>query len=261
MRRVEARLTVDDEELGPAPGVLGAWAVGAARWQPGERTARIDACDAGRVLVIGAGRSVESLRPAGERLRATLATAPTVDPAALVQHLQTLMRQAESDLAQRLADEAEWVLADGPIRSFEARPVVGYVKSQRVSYLPPEAARLLAVLEPGQRTPLLSIGGPLFARWSWYQRIARVPGGHSWSGIARLECSGSHSLRDAAALADSAAAILPRLAAPLHVDSRAPQNLLPIGALELRLRHLLGDQALVWRRAREAARETLGRAA
>ena len=45
---------------------------------------------------------------------------------------------------------------------------------------------------------------------------------------------------------------LPIAAPPLHLDPRAPQNLIPIGALERELRRGLGDAELVNRKLREA---------
>jgi len=44
---------------------------------------------------------------------------------------------------------------------------------------------------------------------------------------------------------------MPRFASTAAHDARAPQNLFPIGGLEARLKHLLGDPAVV-RRAIEA---------
>jgi hypothetical protein len=48
--------------------------------------------------------------------------------------------------------------------------------------------------------------------------------------------------------------MLPILASEPHLDPRAPQNLVPIGALERALRHRMGDPRLVERALREAAR-------
>ena len=49
------------------------------------------------------------------------------------------------------------------------------------------------------------------------------------------------------------AAVLPRFASEPHKDTRAPQNLYPIGGLERHLRHRLGDQALLFRSLQRAA--------
>ena len=51
----------------------------------------------------------------------------------------------------------------------------------------------------------------------------------------------------------SRAAVLPRFASEPHKDTRAPQNLYPIGGLERELRHRFGDQALLFRSLQRAA--------
>jgi hypothetical protein len=70
-----------------------------------------------------------------------------------------------------------------------------------------------------------------------------------------VRCEASADLAPAAAisLANTAAAALPRFASEGHKDSRAPQNLYPIGGLERELRRRLGDQQLLYRALRVAA--------
>lgn len=257
VRRVEARLTLDDPEFGPVPGVLGAFAVGAALWRPRRRLSTIGPVQVGRSLVIGEGAGWTGFDRLGAHLGAGLATVPGNDPAALVAHVQGLMRSAEGELAAELGSRCDLVLADGPLRTFAATPIVGYIKSQRTNYLPRAAQTIFGSLDPGQRTPLFAFAGPRYPKWSWYLRLAAVAGGHSWSGIVRCEASGALPLEQAVAAADATARLLPRLAPPAHVDTRAPQNLVPIGALESHLRHLLGDSALAWRRVRGAAHGAL----
>ena len=53
-------------------------------------------------------------------------------------------------------------------------------------------------------------------------------------------------------LADRSTAVLPTVASEPHLDPRAPQNLIPIAALERDLRHRLGDAGLVLRHVRAA---------
>jgi hypothetical protein len=91
-----------------------------------------------------------------------------------------------------------------------------------------------------------------FARYSWYVRLADVEGGHAWSGIARCEISGGLSKERAIELANHVTGFLPALASLPHLDPRAPQNLVPIGALERHLRRFLGDQKLAYRALRQA---------
>ena len=62
-----------------------------------------------------------------------------------------------------------------------------------------------------------------------------------------MECDGALSPGDASALADQSTAALPRLVPTPARDPRAPQNLLPVGALERALAHRLGDRRWVRR--------------
>ncbi|MGH2810135.1 MAG: hypothetical protein ACRDIA_04550, partial [Actinomycetota bacterium] len=73
-----------------------------------------------------------------------------------------------------------------------------------------------------------------------------------WAGIARCECSASLPLTKAVELADMISANLPRFASRSYWDPRAPQNLVPIAALERRLWHLLGDRQIIYRQLRSA---------
>jgi len=122
-----------------------------------------------------------------------------------------------------------------------------------VTYLSPERGAIVAALEVGQRTPLFTIAD--YRRYSWYVRLAILEGGHSWTGIVRCEASGHLPLADVTVMADRTAALLPVVASEPHLDPRAPQNLVPIGALERQLRHRMGDPGLVYRALREAVAE------
>jgi hypothetical protein len=134
------------------------------------------------------------------------------------------------------------------------RDVVGFIKTHRVAYLRGPATAVIGRLAPGSRTPLFVLGASgSFARYSWYQRLADGPPGHAWYGVVRCEVAATVGLARARLLADRTAVLLPRLAAPAHTDPRAPQNLVPIGALEHRLRRRLGDQALAYRALAAAA--------
>jgi hypothetical protein len=73
--------------------------------------------------------------------------------------------------------------------------------------------------------------------------------------VIRCEASGQLPTADVITIADRTAAILPLVASEQHLDPRAPQNLVPIAALERRLRHLMGDAGLVYRALREAVAE------
>lgn len=77
---------------------------------------------------------------------------------------------------------------------------------------------------------------------------------HGWHGLIRGEAPHSLALEDAVTLADATCALLPRFASKPFWDARAPQNLVPVAGLERRLRHLLGERELVYRKIRSAAK-------
>jgi hypothetical protein len=83
-------------------------------------------------------------------------------------------------------------------------------------------------------------------------RLAPIDDGHTWSGLVRCEASAHLPLDTVRTIADRAAALLPLVASQAHLDPRAPQNLVPIGALERDLRHRMGDPGLVYRALRAA---------
>jgi hypothetical protein len=59
--------------------------------------------------------------------------------------------------------------------------------------------------------------------------------------VVRLEMSAAAGLEAARRAAGLTAQHLPGLASTADRDPRAPQNLVPVGALEQQLRHRLGD--------------------
>ena len=251
VRRIDARLILDDPSAGPIPGLCGTLAVGAVSWDRARPRSEVTAERIERWAVWAGERA--DLFPAVD-LEPAYGTMTThdEDPSALVRALHSSMRKAEGHLAAALGDDG-FVIADGPLAELAPRPVVGYVKSHRVIYLSPERNRVIGALGPGQRTPLFTFGG--YARYSWYVRLAVIAGGHAWSGIVRCEVACSLPLEEAVRIADRTAAILPIVASEPHVDPRAPQNLVPIAGLERTLRHRMGDPGLVWRRLREAVAE------
>ena len=249
VRRIDARLTLDDPVEGPVPGICGTFAVGATVWERTERRSSVQNMRIERWAVLAGGRP--ELLPAVD-LEPSYATTTTAshDPYAPVMELHTRMRRAEGETASGLAGQDCFVVADGPLNDLRPAPAVGYIKSHRVTYLPPERNSVVGALAPGQRTPLFTIAD--YKRYSWYVRLATLAGGHSWTGIVRCEASGQLPLEQVRGIADRTAAILPTVASEPHVDPRAPQNLVPIAALERELRHRMGDQRLVYRALRDA---------
>jgi hypothetical protein len=254
VRRVEHRLLVADGER-TVFGLLGSYGVGAVLV---DGWARVAHEAVGRVLVTAGGHLLPPfLAPVGDG-RLVLEFEPRCEPEnrpdAPLAGLQKAMRQGEAALAERLSAECDVVFQDGPLSFVTERApgsVVGLIKRQMRSYLDASAQPLLPRLAVGERTPVFLIEGPS-PRWSWYERLALGRAIHSpLTGVVRLEASGSRPLSDVVRLADLAARELPRYASDAAHDPRAPQNLFPIGGLEARLKHLLGDPAVV-RRAIEA---------
>jgi hypothetical protein len=241
---------------GTVVGLLGSYGVGAALV---DETARVAHETVGRVAVTGAGLRLPAF---GARIgdgRAGVVFDPVSEPentpAAPVEGLQKAMRGGEAGLAERLAAEVDVVFLDGPLTYVTAAargPVVGFVKRLLRTYLDPTASALLPRLGVGERTPLFLVEAVREPRYSWYLRLGagRVIDS-ALTGLVRLECPSGPGLDVARGLADLSARELPRFASDPTRDPRAPQNLLPIGALEARLKHLLGDHAVI-RRAIEA---------
>jgi hypothetical protein len=172
-------------------------------------------------------------------------------PRDLVAALNRAMLDEEALLAAELARDGDaLVFVDGPLRLRQpGRRAVGYVKRIHQWYVSPTERALAASLHIGQRTPLFHIDGAAGTeRYGWYARTAALPGRfHPLAGVVRMECAGTLPVAEAARLADEATAALPRLASTPARDPRAPQNLLPVGALERTLTHRLGDRRWVRR--------------
>jgi hypothetical protein len=152
----------------------------------------------------------------------------------------------------RPAGDDDLLILDGPLRGRQHLPrVLGYIKSHRSTYLPPDLNMLVGVLEPGQRTPVFLMGTS-WERHSWYLRLPGPPGA-PWAGVVRIECAADLTPTEVIGLANVSQACLGRFASDSYKDARAPQNLYPIGGLERELRHRLGDPRLLYRALREAS--------
>lgn len=250
VRRVDARLLLD-AATGPIAGLCGSYGVGAVLWDRPGRHSEVVGATVHRVAVMGSGEA-PLLPPLPNGLTYDPMSVDDDDPASLVRALHDAMRRREARLAEELAGDGVFVVADGPLYEYGVGEKVGYVKSHRRTYLTGEHAAIVGLLPSGHRSPLFSIGEGGYRRYSWYVRLAERGSGHSWSGIARCEASVHLDLARVVAVADRCAAVLPAVASQPHLDPRAPQNLVPVGALERDLRHRLGDAGLVLRALRSA---------
>ncbi len=265
VRRVEAHAIEDRDDGTIASGLFGSYAVGVVRCE-GTLARILEGDDVLRVrrryLQAGGDHAGVEARDrvvtaggAALHFRAEL-PAGAQAPADLVAALNRLMLDEEARLAEELSEDASTLtIVDGPLRLRAPGPrVVGYVKRTHRWYLGPDRLALLGDLAVGERTPLFRIAedDTRRDRLAWFLRIADMGTRyHHLAGVVRLETPGALPPRDAAALADQTALVLPRLASSPIRDPRAPQNLTPVGALEQLLTRRLGDR--LWLRRRIAA--------
>jgi hypothetical protein len=267
VRRIDARVWIDDGEAGTRLGVCASFGAGVVRTvattadagttglagntaysNQGDNRARLVAAEIRRGLFTAAATAEPiTSRHATFEVRAAVADGPE----SLALAVQQRMGELEVELAAQ-AGPGDLIVVDGPLRGRQHVPhAIGYVKTHHVAYLPPVVEGVVAALGPGQRTPLF-LTSTSWTRYSWYLRL---PGGvgHAWAGVVRGEASADLDPAAAARLADVATVTLPRFASAAHKDPRAPQNLYPIAGLERVLRHRLGDPSLLYRSLVSAA--------
>ena len=249
VRRVEARLLAEDRgEM--VHGLLASAGVGAVVCTEGR--AQYDRLRTSRFLVLGSGR-MRDLRAGPVEFEGVSVAGSMPDE--LMNALQQLMRTREAELAAELFAPDACVFADGPLsyHALSTHRVTGVIKRIFLTYLDGEHMALVSHLEAGERTPVFLIRDGKYDRFAWFQRLApQRPLEHGMSGIVRLEVRASLGIDVAVEIADYAALALCLYASSAVRDGRAPQNLVPVGALENELRHRLGDAVLI-RRAIERA--------
>jgi hypothetical protein len=254
VRRIEARVWLEDGSGGAHPAICASYAAGAVRC---DRSARIGALTVARGLFTALGQADEIATSAGPfPVRQAASEGADVLSLALQERMGLLeLEAAEAACAEHPAD---LLVVDGPLRGRQQLSgAVGYVKTHHVTYLAPELHVLVGTLAPGQRSPLFVLGTS-WSRLSWYFRL---PGDFAiaWSGVVRGECSADLGIPQAVALADLATRSLQRYASESYKEPRAPQNLYPIAGLERELRRRLGDQQLIYRALRRSAAHSLAK--
>ncbi len=251
VRRVEARAWIEGG-IEPVPGLFASWAAGVVRCDGA--VARLDAVEIARG-VFAPSAALDDIPTSCGRFVAHSTT--NARPETFNTKINTCMTEVEARVAERTRRSgSELIVLDGPLREStrELRDSVGVIKSHDVKYLPTALDRVVGDLAAGERTPVFALDAR-FRKFSWYLRLPGPEGG-PWAGIVRCEASAALRAEHVIALADRVAATLPRFASAPHKDSRAPQNLYPIGGLERLLRHRLGDAAVVYRALRRASTVT-----
>jgi len=246
--RTDARIWITQPDGRVCPALAASVAAGAVR-SAGGRAGVVEVTVA-RVLVAAGANTAPIPTPWGAY---EAAPASSDLDAALVAAVLQAMGRLEVQVASAAAANADLVVVDGRLQAPGHPPgTVGYVKAHAARYLADRQHQVVAALRPGQRTPLFCLQQVRSTTLSWYLRL---PGGagHPWAGIVRCEVSRDVPPARAAILADRTCLALPRYASQPHKDSRAPQNLIPVGALEHHLRHALGDPRLLERHLRRMA--------
>src|SRR5262249_1474725 len=189
-----------------------------------------------RYLILGSGKKkTEAVRVGGSNLAFNGFASGYNTPPDMVDELQNLMRTAEASLGQSLLSPTTCVFVDGPLTyySTSSQALVGIIKRIHRLYLSTEYLDLLTRLESGQRTPIFLIDDGKNNRYSCYIRLTNpLPTEHPYAGLIRIEIRAAVGLETTLNLANFASQELPKFASSRIRDPRAPQNLLPIGALE-----------------------------
>lgn len=262
VRRIDARVWVDPASPTDVPqvSICASIAAGVVCCCPGQ--AHVTTAESRRLLVTTASHATDLVTHAATWQVAH--TAPSEDTPLLPllsQALQQRLAQLEIHTALRaraelaehgVADCEDLLVIDGPLKGRAHLPrALGYIKTHRAEYLPPQLNAVIAALAPGDRTPVFLLGTG-WDRHSWYLRLpttSRAP----WAGVVRVECSADLRTDEVLALACISQQVLPRHASQAFRDPRAPQNLNPIGGLEFQLRHRLGDSRLLFRALQAAS--------
>jgi hypothetical protein len=256
VRRVDAQLWVEDGSPEASPALCASYAAGVVCCCR-DGGAHLLTADVRRGLFTTADAADDVCTMAGTYRATRTAPHPDVAPAQLLS-LAVQRELADTELAAAAAARSghgvadDLLVVDGPLRGRQHLPrVIGFVKSHRSDYLPPQLGGMVAALRTGQRTPVFGLGSS-WERHTWYLRLPCRPGS-PWAGVVRVECSADLPAAEAVTLAARSQVTLPRFASAEYKDSRAPQNLYPIAGLERELRRRLGEPNLLYRALRRAA--------
>lgn len=248
VRRVDARV-ISQESDEVVYGLFGSAGVGSVFRR--DAIAQLESLSVKRYLILGRGNTASEQIRIGEcTLNFEGISTAATNPLEVLAALQNLMRTEEAQLGQKLLSDDTCVFADGPLSYFSTatQALVGVIKRIHRLYLPADCLSLLAQLGQAERTPLFSIRDGKYDRYSCYLRLVQPQQvEHPLSGLVRLEVRSAIGLEKSLRLVNYASRELPKFVSSPIRDPRAPQNLVPVGALEEELRRRLGDPILVRR--------------
>ncbi len=274
-RRTEARVLLEDDLKQVAFGAVGTYGIGAVSCCPSQsREARFIDLDVeaavkpiNRICTLSGGYDAPSFDIVSElsqklgNLHYTVDSTPEKDADAVLRRLQFKMLESERLLASKLTSvfPNALVISDGPRPKMGLNPnVVGYLKTMHVLSLGEDELKIVRNLEEGQRSPLYLVENNDKSQqlFEFFLRLRDPrPWLYSFAGMVRIQISAGSKpesrIDDAIKLANWLAVLLPRFATKQHQDPRAPQQLLPIRALESELRRKMGHPQIVRRRLTE----------
>ena len=250
VQRTESWARVDDEDSASV-AVLASVAVGRVLSTSGHAGISVDYVT--RVLAVGGPTRAEPLVVARAQHPLVFEVARSTETGrhGAMQAVAVRRRDLEvASVAKHLAT-TPLVIADGRLVELprSGNQLVGMAKTLHQLYLSGDQRALIPRLGTGQRTPvfLIKLQDSRDWRYSWFLRLPYTRAiHHSYAGIVRLEIPYTATV-PYVEVADMVSHNLPRYASKPQHDPRAPQNLLPVGGLERRLRHELGDPAFIRR--------------
>lgn len=277
-RRSEARVLLEDERRQLAFGAIGTFGIGAVDCcSRGARRAEyldwdtLGVAPVQRLCALSSGYALEHFallprfRRSLGRLEYRVVSTPEKEAEAVLRRLQFEMLEAERQLASRLTETHPdaLVITDGPRPRMGGAPrVVGYLKTIHALPLDERHLEVVRRLEAGQRSPIYLVSHQDKSQqlFEWFLRLRDPrPWLYSFAGMVRLQ---AHAGSDPAArlpevrrLADWLSSRLPTFATRAHQDPRAPQQLLPVRALEGELRRRMGHAQMVRRRLMQHLQE------
>lgn len=247
VRRIDARVWTEEDDGSSYAGIAASYAAGVVRCDLRRGGAEVVGSALDRGLFTASPSAADLVAGAIRyRVHRVNRDDPTRLPVAVQPPLTELEVRVSAQARTATGADDDLLVVDGPLRSRrQLDRTIGYIKTHRSRYLPPALSTVVTALPPGHRSPIFRLG-TIWHGYSWYLRLPGPPG-HPWSGIVRVECPAELSVPAAIGLADLSAVTLPRFASSPYKDPRAPQNLVPIGGLERRLRAMLGDSRLLHR--------------
>jgi len=258
VRRIDASVWTEEPDGGSFPGLAASYAAGVVRCDLRRGVAELAGTEVERGLFT-ASPSAEDV-VAGQIRYAVRRVGGTGELSKLPAAVQGPLTALEVTVSGAVRDDGDLLVVDGPLRGRRQLPrTIGYIKTQHSQYLDARHTAVVIALRSRERSPVFALG----TAWGGYSWYLRLPGsaGAPWAGIVRVECSSDLTDRQAIELADLSLVTLPRFASTPYKDPRAPQNLIPIGGLERRLRARLGDGRLLHRALTIAAARSAGQPA